>query len=665
MLSAREEVLNAHKALLNGDGKLSYFHERRLSEATVKSACIGYRNQEWFTDHKGAALTYPCFDKNGELLAVHYKSEARGEKGKRHQKWGLYADNLPQKGHGKNSEAPAKIVPFGIETLRDLTSGSLVILCCGEEDALSLRQIGYTALSQPGAGLLEPVYARELAGFEIVIFYDAGEEREARKDGLKVVEAGAKSVRIVEWLPDAPHGADINGRLVQGPDGFGEWASEMIAAAHSIPEVGIAAAEREGKPDKYGGASGGAKGPVPWPTLADEARYGLAGDILEVIEPNTEADPAALLINILVAFGNAAGRGPHVRVGADRHGLNLNAVLVGKSAKGRKGMSWNPVKALMHDADPSWIEDRVMGGLSSGEGLIYAVRDRTTAENRNGELTIMDEGVSDRRLLAIESEFAGPLKNMTREGNILSITIRQAWDGGKLQTMTRNAPLKATDPHVSIIGHSTEHDVLRYLSETDASNGFANRFLWVMVKRAQMLPFGGEWSKVNTAPLVRRLAESLEFSKNVGELGWGESAREIWREAYEELSEGKPGLFGAATSRAEAQALRLSAIYAAMDRSSHIEGDHLLAGLAIWEYAEESARHIFGDATGDPVEDKIMESLKNNPKGLTRNEIRELFSRHKSSARIGQALDHLRELGRARSESRSTGGRPAERWVAT
>jgi Protein of unknown function (DUF3987) len=402
-----------------------------------------------------------------------------------------------------------------------------------------------------------------------------------------------------------------------------------------------------------------------WPMLAEEARYGLAGDVLAEIEPLTEADPAALLINLLIAFGNAAGRNPHVKVGADRHGLNLNAVLVGRSSKGRKGMSWNPIEDLMHAADPFWVEDRVVGGLSSGEGLIYAVRDRKTSEDKKGELVVEDEGVTDKRLLAIESEFGGPLKLMTREGNILSVTIRQAWDGGKLQTLTRTAPLKATDPHISIIGHGTEHDVIRYLSETDASNGFANRFLWLLVRRSQKLAFGGKWSEANTAPLVKRLSEALGFAKGAGELTWGESAGEIWKAVYEELSEGEMGLFGAVTSRAEAQVLRLSAIYAVMDRSRLIEADHLLAALAVWEYAGESARRIFGDASGDPVADKIMDELKIKPEGLTRNELRDLFSRHRSSTRINQALKYLREQGRARNASQATGGRPEERWFAT
>ena len=343
-MSAREEVVRAHQALLNGDNRFSYFEERRLSKVIIKSASVGYQKHEWFKGHRGAAFTYPCFDENSELLAVHFKSEARDGKGKRYQKWGLYADDLPPKGHGKNPDAPAKIVPFGMETLHGLKPGSLVVMCCGEEDTLSLRQIGFKVLSQPGAGLLEPVYARQLTGFEVVVFYDAGEEQVARKDALKIVEAKAESVRIVEWPPDASHGSDINERLVENPDSFGQWAAEMIGAAYPISKVKTGAAKRSGKPDKYGGASRTAKMSAPRPMLAQEARQGLAGDVLAAIEPHTEADPVAVLVNTLIAFGNAAGRNPHVMVGADRHGLNLNAVLVGRSAKGRKGMSWNYVR---------------------------------------------------------------------------------------------------------------------------------------------------------------------------------------------------------------------------------------------------------------------------------------------------------------------------------
>jgi hypothetical protein len=79
---------------------------------------------------------------------------------------------------------------------------------------------------------------------------------------------------------------------------------------------------------------------------------------------------------------------------------------------------------------------------------------------------VLDAGAEDKRLMVVEGEFAGPLRAMTREGNTLSVLIRQAWDGVKLATLTKNSPLKATDTHNSIIGHITKTEVVRLLSGT-------------------------------------------------------------------------------------------------------------------------------------------------------------------------------------------------------
>lgn len=401
-----------------------------------------------------------------------------------------------------------------------------------------------------------------------------------------------------------------------------------------------------------------------WPKLDQAALYGLPGEIVHAIEPHSEADNAALLVSLLAAVGNLMGRGAHMRVGADRHHLNLNAALVGETSKGRKGMSWSFVRDLMHATDAVWTEDRIMGGLSSGEGLIYAVRDRVSTEDADGEVSVLDEGAGDKRLMILEGEFAGPLRTMTREGNTLSVFLRQGWDGGKLATLTRNSPLKATDAHISIIGHITKTELLKQLSETDAANGFANRFLWVLVRRSKALPFGGEWHKVDVAPLVRKLRAAIECGREPREIGWAYDARDLWAEVYEDLSEGAPGLFGAATSRGEAQTLRLAALYATLDVCTVIQRPHLEAALALWRYSEASARYIFGDATGDAVADKIIATLEEEPDGLTRTDLSHLFKRHKSRGEIDRALDLLERIGRVRREKVETAGRPAERWFS-
>ena len=68
-----------------------------------------------------------------------------------------------------------------------------------------------------------------------------------------------------------------------------------------------------------------------------------------------------------------------------------------------------------------------------------------------------------------------------QEGNILSAVLRQAWDHGALRILVsgrQKAPIAATDAHVSVIAHITADEVRRLLTETEAVNGFENRFLW-------------------------------------------------------------------------------------------------------------------------------------------------------------------------------------------
>jgi hypothetical protein len=269
-------------------------------------------------------------------------------------------------------------------------------------------------------------------------------------------------------------------------------------------------------------------------------------------------------------------------------------------------------------------------------------------------------------LLVLESEFASVLKVIAREKNTLSAVIRQAWDRGNLEILTKNSPAKATGAHISIVGHITRDELRRLITETDMANGLANRFLWFCVKRSQCLPEGGQMDKVNVSPLVNHLHAAVEFAAQAGELCRDEAAREVWHDVYPTLSAGKPGLLGAATSRAEAQVMRLAMLYALLDQSEVIGVDHLIAGLALWEYAESSARYVFGSALGDPTADTILAELRRRqPDGMSRTEIRELFGRHKSADETMRALAVLFEHNLARRESKDTRGRPAEIWFTT
>jgi hypothetical protein len=411
----------------------------------------------------------------------------------------------------------------------------------------------------------------------------------------------------------------------------------------------------------------------PWPERpASEAYHGLPGQIVDALSPASEADPAALLVQALLAFGSAVGRGPHAAVESDRHGINEYGVLVGRTSKARKGTSWGRIAALFRAADEAWAADRVQTGLSSGEGLVWAVRDpirrRERTKDRSGpvrsEEIEADPGIEDKRLLVYEPEFANVLKQTERQCNTLSAILRQAWDGGDLRTLTKNAPARATGAHVSLIGHITADELRRYLTGTEAANGFGNRFLWVCTDRSKLLPEGGTVDPRAWEQLVGALAGALAFAREAGRLERDEEARAVWCQAYGELSEGRPGLAGALIARAEAHVLRLSLLYALIDRSHIVRPPHLLAALALWEYCSRSVAYVFGDSLGDALADELLRLLRSCRDGLTRTNIRDYFRHNQSADRVSRALRLLLTHKLARYEQVQTGGKPAERWYA-
>jgi hypothetical protein len=405
----------------------------------------------------------------------------------------------------------------------------------------------------------------------------------------------------------------------------------------------------------------------PFPVMDDAAYRGIFGEIVETIEPHTEADPVAILLSAMTFFGSSYGRRGYVEISGTRHHGNLFMGIVGDTARARKGTSLSPVKNIFGTAEPEWAQNRIVSGLSSGEGLIYTVRDEVEGEDKDGNTVVVDKGILDKRLLVAEGELSQGLKVLRREGNTLSPILRNAWDGGDLATLTRNSPLRATEPHISILGHITSTELLKHLVESEAANGFGNRFLWACVRRSKKLPFGGELSSVDMSPIIRGLRSALDH--RAGRMGFAENARDTWVEMYDSLTEDRPGMFGMITARAEAQTLRLAILYALAAGSNEIRVEHLASAYAVWGYCEDSALYLFGDQLGDADADKLLDALRGSPEGMSRTQIRDLFGRNKKPEELQRILDVLESAGKAyvtkeKAAGMGAGGRPAEVWRA-
>ena len=401
--------------------------------------------------------------------------------------------------------------------------------------------------------------------------------------------------------------------------------------------------------------------PAGWPEPPkDEVYSGVIGEIVSVIAPHTEADPVAILAQGLVAAGATIGRGAHFSVEATRHHPNEYLLIVGESAKARKGSSWDHVARLLDSADPGFAA-RVSTGLSSGEGLVWALRDPAGT----------DPGAPDPRLLVVEAEFASVLKQTARDVNTLSPVLRSAWDGRPLALLTRSAPARATSAHLAVIGHITAAELAPHLAGLEAANGLSNRFVFIAARRARLLPEGGRTDPLAGTGLPGRLAANLEKARRAGRLGFNPAARQLWWETYPSLSQASAGTVGALTARSEAHSLRLALLYALTDGATSIGPAHLRAGLALWAYSAASATWALSQSSTGPIAKRIADALcAAGASGLTRTEIRDALGRNHSRADIDAALAALSADGRAhpKDSSRSPGepsiGRPVRTWIA-
>lgn len=407
-----------------------------------------------------------------------------------------------------------------------------------------------------------------------------------------------------------------------------------------------------------------------WPILDAYALQGLAGEVVRLVEPHTEADPVALLVSFLSEFGAMLNRGPHLTLDGSYHPLLFWPVLVGQSSKSRKGTAGRRIETLLRLADEGWTRGECKGTLSSGEGLAFAVRDAMHKEEPlkergrpTGEIVTIcvDPGIEDKRLFLVQSEFGSVLKIMAREGNSLSGVLRDAWDGLTLAPMTKANRVRATDPHIGIVAHVTKDELLRNLTDTETVNGFGNRFAWFVVRRSKELPFPSVPAESDLSALARGIRHVLPTARACGELTLSTSAREKWAGIYHDLSVDRPGMSGALLGRAEAQVMRLSGLYAVLDGQNVIDSVHLKAALAIWEHAEASTRMIFGDSLGDPVADSMLKAIRARGE-MTDSDISDFFKRHKSAAELERAKGVLIQAELVHCVTIETEGRPRLVW---
>ena len=354
--------------------------------------------------------------------------------------------------------------------------------------------------------------------------------------------------------------------------------------------------------------------PRPWPVLDKAAIPGIVGNFIDLATRESEADPAAILATFLTRFGaecfvNEPRKGPVFYVGQTKHRPRLFCAVIGASGKSRKGTSAAPVSALFdfEESDHGLYDPArcLNASLSTAEGLAYAVRDeqrlwQSDKKTGDGKWIIADPGIEDKRLFILDEEFATGLRCTKREGNTLSMGIRNLWDSGCYQSLVKNNPASTANSHICLVSHCTFQELKQELDAVQHWSGFTNRFLWICARRQKLVPHPRPMPDDELRPLQREVLALVKRGLSFGVMYRDQAAEDMWSAIYPELSADHPGMAGVAINRGEAQTVRLAMVYALLDGCAIIAPRHLESALAFWRYCEQSALFIFGTREADP-----------------------------------------------------------------
>ena len=283
----------------------------------------------------------------------------------------------------------------------------------------------------------------------------------------------------------------------------------------------------------------------------------------------------------------------------------------------------------------------------SGEGLIFEVRDPLRRRHRRPRQAAADHRARVR---------ADPQGPRARGQHALVRSCATRGTASRCRRSPRTRPCAPTGAHVAIIGHITKDELLRFVSGTELANGFVNRFL---ARRGQAKP----GAAVRRPP--RRRAARARPRRHADRAAVRLPAPPARPSTP---TRGSAGSRSTGRSRAARKACSApppaapkrtsSASPRSTPRSTASRADHPRAPRSGARRLALQPRLRPLDLRRQPRRPHRRRDLgarQRPPAGVTRSEVRDLFSRNKKAREIDRALTVLEEAGRlTRTHARPT-----------
>ena len=386
---------------------------------------------------------------------------------------------------------------------------------------------------------------------------------------------------------------------------------------------------------------------------------GPLGGLTRLIAPHVPWDPVAFHLQALVMVGSYLGYRPYVAEGATQRRANLFLALIGGTGSG-KGSSLGWVSWMMNTIDESFVDDRTTTALDSGQVLLRKITDPVYMVDKSGREMLTIEGSEDKRVIYVEEELGQLFYKMMSQDKVEKM-VTKAWDSGVLETLTKHESMRCANPHVSIIGHITPDELYERLEKRLVDNGFSNRWLYALIKPTQIVDLepqpheldGGTELAVEIGKKVREVADDPSAT----EFTLDPAATELFRATSRFMYDHRPtGAMEKQVVRWRSQMFKLALIYAAIDGTRTITGEHYAAARSAWAYNARSARAFFGGMTGNSHADKFLAMWKAIEfDELTLTDVSDMFSKNLAAVKRDAMLNQLQRDGILTVERGETG----------
>jgi replicative DNA helicase len=190
------------------EGLYNYFQEFGVSEKVVEEMGIGYN---------GRYLVYPYFLEDGNCYAARCVLPSR---------------EVDTFWHGNEAFSQGEFRIFNMQDI-DRCEGGALFITEGENNLLTLKELGYLGIAVPTASDLE-FLTREQLAYVDAIFLVINNVPEAAISARYLATRLGFKVRILKWPSHAERGYSLRQLSFDKGKGFGQAVSSMITASSSF-----------------------------------------------------------------------------------------------------------------------------------------------------------------------------------------------------------------------------------------------------------------------------------------------------------------------------------------------------------------------------------------------------------------------------------------------